>query len=360
MAEKHILITGSDEFAVKERAVKLTKELAPADAMNFETVDAQADNIDMACRQLERVTESLLTLPFFGGAKLVYFKNCTFLSDTPVGRNEEVTERLAQLIEVLKKVSPKEAQLVMSAPGADRRKSFYKQFEKIGATESFDLPDIKGARGEAEWRREIEKTLREAGLKASPGVAERLAELLGNDRRALRNETEKLVLYAHPEGRVEEDDLKNIVSATRELIIWDFLDAVVAGDVSRSVQMSRQLLAQQESAIGILIMLAGQVRLAALGTHLAESGRLRLSRNGTFLNITMTPGTEDLLPVSKKGERPNEFRLAKITDKARRRPARRWFAALDVLYRANLQLVSSASGREDKILETAVIRVCRI
>jgi DNA polymerase-3 subunit delta len=357
-SKKHTLITGSDEFAVKEQTALTVKKLAPDDPMNLEVIDAQADSIDGACRQLDSVIESMLTLPFLGGTKLVHFKNCNFLIDSPAGKNEEVTSRLLRLIEVLGKVPATEAQLVVSALGVDKRKSFYKQFEKLGLVELHDLPDIKGARGEAEWCREIGRVMKQAGLKAAPGVAERLMEMIGNDRRALNSEVEKLVLYAHPHGNIEEEDLKQIVSGTRELLVWDLLDAVIGGNSAQAIHMLRQLLAQNESEVGILILLAGQIRLAAAGMHLLETNRLRLRKSGNFVNLDLSPEADELLPVSKKGEKPNSFRLAKAVDQARRKPAQKWFEALDVLYNTNLQLVTSSSDPE-KTLETAVIRICQ-
>ncbi|MDR1191570.1 MAG: DNA polymerase III subunit delta [Verrucomicrobiales bacterium] len=356
---KHTLIAGSDEFAVKEQAALLVKDAMPVDPMNCEVIDAQVDNADHACRQLDAVVESLLTLPFLGGAKVLHFKNCNFLADTPAGKSEAVTARLARLVDVLGKVPPAEARLILSATGLDRRKSFYKQFEKLGEVLLRDLPDLKGARGAAEWCREIDRALRAAGLKAAPGVAERMMELVGNDRRALNSEVEKLALYAHPHGNISEDDLKLIVSATRELMIWDLLDAVVGGRAADAVHTLRQLLAQEGNAVGLLFMLAGQVRLAAVGVHLLETKRLRLRQSGNFVNVDLTPDADEFLPVSKKGEKPNTFRLSKVVTLGRRRPARTWFEALDILHRTNLQLVTSAS-EPGKTLETAVIRICQL
>ncbi|MDR1305691.1 MAG: DNA polymerase III subunit delta [Verrucomicrobiales bacterium] len=357
--QRHILIAGSDEFAVKARAAEQVRQLMPDDPMNCEVIDAQAEVIERACRQLDAVIEAMLTLPFMGGVKLVHFRHCNFLVDSPAGKSEAVTSRLARLIEVLNRVSPAEAQIIISAVGVDKRKSFYKQFEKLGAVELHDLPDLRGARGEAEWCREIDRVMQQAGLRAAPGVAELLMDMVGGNRRALYGEVEKLALYAQPHGNVSEADLRLMVSDTRERIIWDLLDAVVDGRSAAAVRLLRQLLTQDDGPVGILIMLAGQVRLAAVGTHLLESGRLRVNRSGGYVNLDLSPAADEFLPVSKKGEKPNAFRLAKVVAQARRRPARSWFAALEVLCRTHLQLVTAASDPE-KALETAIVRICQL
>jgi DNA polymerase-3 subunit delta len=274
-----------------------------------------------------------------------------------MGKSETVLEKLSEIVEILGKVGPESAQLLVSAVGVDRRRSFYKQFEKLGYCEQFDLPDLRGGQAVQVWMREVERLMKEKGLNPEPGVVERLVELLGNDTRALHNEIEKLALYTLPKGEVSEEDLRRIVSSTRELLVWDLCDAVTESNTNDSLHILRQLLAQGESEVGILILLAGQIRLAALGTHLVETKKMSLRKNGTFLNATLSDGAEELLPQNKKGEKPNLFRMARVVDKARKRPSRRWFQALDIIYQTNLALVSSGSDRQ-KILETAVLKIC--
>jgi DNA polymerase III subunit delta len=357
LKQKHVLINGTDEFQVKAKATEWVSKLAPEDPMNFEVIEGQADSVADALDRIDRVKEALLTLPFFGGAKVIFLKNCNFLADTVIGKSESVLEKLAALLEILVKVGPESAQLIVSALGVDRRRSFYKQFEKLGVCEQFDLPDLKNGAAVQSWMREVERLMREKNLKPEPGVVERLVELIGNDTRALYNELEKLALYTMPTGRVTEEDLKKIVSSTRELLVWDLCDAVTEGNPNDSLHILRQLLAQGESEVGILILLSGQIRLAALGTHLLETKKLSLRRNGTFLNASLAPEAEDQLPQNKKGEKPNLFRMARVVDKARRHSSRRWFQALDTIYQTNLALVSSASDRQ-KIIETAVLKIC--
>jgi DNA polymerase III subunit delta len=357
LKQKHLLINGSDEYQVKARGGELAAQLAPADPMNFETIEAQADSVSDALDKVDRLKEALLTLPFFGGAKLVFFKNCNFLADNVMGKSEAVLEKFAEIIEILRKVGPDSAQLLVTAVGVDRRRSFYKQFEKMGHCEQFDLPDLRGGQAVQAWMLEVERLMKEKNLQPEPGVVERLVELIGNDTRALHNEIEKLALYTMPHGVVREEDLRKIVSSTRELLVWDLCDAVTESNTHDSLHILRQLLAQGESEVGILILLSGQIRLAALGTHLLETKKLTLRKNGTFLNANLSDGAEDLLPQNKKGEKPNLFRLARVVDKARRQSSRRWFQALDTIYQTNLALVSSASDRQ-KILETAVLKIC--
>lgn len=355
----HWLIAGSDEFAVKERVRALLPQLAPEDPMNFEVIDAQAELVDAALQKLGQLQEALLTLPFFGGAKLVHFKSCPFLADSVTGRSEAVLEAWQGVAESLKRINPGEVTLVISAGTVDKRRSFFKTFSTLGTVEFYDLPDLSKGRDLQAFVAEVEGYFRDAGLVAGHGVAEQMVELLGGNTRAIHGEIEKLSLYIHPEKTVTEDHLRVMVASTRESIIWDLNDAVIEGNTTHAVYLVRQLLAQGESEVGMGILLAGQIRLAALGTYLLESKQLRLVRQGYRVDVEVTPEGMSLMPVNKKGEQPSGFRLARVVDKARKRSAARWFTAVGLLHDLALQLVSSGGDRR-RILEAAVIRLCEV
>lgn len=358
LKQKHLLINGTDDFEVKARGLGLMAELAPEDPMNLEILEGHADNVENALAKIDLVKEAILTLPFFGGRKLIFLKNCNFLSDTVIGKSESVLAKLTELTQILLKVEPESAQLLVTAMAVDRRRSFYKQFEKFGYCEQWDLADIKDYAKLQSWMRKVDQSMKDLGLKPETGVAERLVDLIGNDSRALHNELEKLALYLMPQVVVTEEDLRKSVSSTRELLVWDLCEAVTDCDVNESLHILRQLLVQKETEVGLLIMLSGQIRLAALGVHLLETKKASLSKKGTFVNLNLTREAEELMPQNKKGDKPNTYRLARVIDKAQKKSSLKWFKALDTIYETNLALVSSGSDRK-KILETAVMKICQ-
>src|ERR1051326_2491528 len=93
---------GSHADEVKRVAAELAAKLAPPDAGDFgiEVIDACADNVDQAVTRIRSAIEALQTLPFFGGAKLVWFKNANCLADTVLGRSAAVQGALEELAEV--------------------------------------------------------------------------------------------------------------------------------------------------------------------------------------------------------------------------------------------------------------------
>src|SRR5205807_8236164 len=82
-------VVGSDEAGVKRVAADLAAELTPPDAGDFGLgiIDGCADNAEQAGSRVRSAIEGLQTLPFFGGAKLVWLKSIDCLGDAVVGRS---------------------------------------------------------------------------------------------------------------------------------------------------------------------------------------------------------------------------------------------------------------------------------
>ena len=132
-----VLVCGEDDFAVKQRAKQIylqwTEELG---GMDHEIIDAAVSHSGEALKALAKLREALQTLPFFGSGKVIWLKNCNFLSDERAA-TKDVTESLAALAEELKEFSWQNVRLLISAGKVDKRKVFYKALDKLGAVESF-------------------------------------------------------------------------------------------------------------------------------------------------------------------------------------------------------------------------------
>ncbi len=121
----------------------------------------------------------------------------------------------------------------------------------------------------------------------------------------------KLACFAG-EGTAEltRDDVNRVISGSREVLIWDFCHAVLSGEAKPALAQISALLAQDESEVGILILLAGQIRLAALAAVLRENKMLRLSR-GSFTSAEVSPEGQAYLPRKKSGEPISTYSLAR-------------------------------------------------
>src|SRR6202000_793125 len=174
------LLTGSDEDAVKRSAAELAAKLAPEDPMNFETIDARARTADEAANSIAKVREAILTLPFFGGGKLVWWKAVNFFDDSGVGKLASVKEAPETLLADLDKVDGESVTLLISASGLHKGRAFSKALLKIAQAKYFDLPDLRNT-SEDEIIFQVERRMAAAGLRPGPGAAERFFEATGLD-----------------------------------------------------------------------------------------------------------------------------------------------------------------------------------
>src|SRR5664279_5307913 len=110
-----VLICGEDDFAVKQRAKQIYLEWTEAlGGMDHETIDAAVSNSGEALKALAKLREAMQTLPFFGSGKVIWLKNCSFLSDERAV-TKDVIESLAALAEELKGFSWQNVRLLISA-----------------------------------------------------------------------------------------------------------------------------------------------------------------------------------------------------------------------------------------------------
>lgn len=352
-----VLIAGSDEAAVKKNAMARSEALQPADPMNVEVIDARVDTVDEAVSKIDELRAAILTLPFFGGGKLVWWKNVNFLDEGVVGRSATVKDALHALLGDLEKADGESVTVLISALALHKGKSFNKELLKMAETSHFDLPDVRKG-GEREMLQLIEDQLVQAGLKPGDGAVDRLFASIGYNTGALQVEVEKLLCYlGGPGATVRREDVQIMVGGKRDVLIWDFCDAVLMGDARAATYLLSQLLAQDESEVGLLIMLSGQIRLAALGGMLKEQGLMKVTKRGSFTNVELTAAGEAILPKKKSGEPISTFNLGNVVQKSSHKPAKFWFRAIEVLHRAYRHIIG---GTADKVrtLEFAVIELC--
>ena len=350
------LVYGTDEDAVKKAAAALVEKLAPSDGMNFETIDGRADNVEGVARSIAQLREAIMTLPFFGGTKFIWWKSVNFFDDHGPGRHESVKEALDALLPDLDRVDGASVMLLITATGMHRGKAFSKALLKRAEVKTYDQPELRNA-NEDEIIFEIERRMKAAGLRPGPGAAERFFQAVAIDTSVWASEIEKLAVYAgDAQAEITRDDVNRLVGHTREVIIWDFCHAVLAGEAKTALELLQALLAQEETETGLLILLAGQVRLAALGATLRENNLLRLARRGPGAAAEVSPAAESYLPRKKGGETISTYALGQAAARTQHRSAHFWFAALHQLYAA---LRNMLTGRGDKrgLLELAVLEI---
>jgi len=189
------LVCGDDDFAVKQRAKQIfTEWSAELGGMDHEIIEATAGNSGDALTALGKLREALNTLPFFGGGKAVWLRDCNFLGEERTASAAAVTEMLASLSEELKTFQWQNVRLLISAGKVDKRKTFFKTLDKLGNVEIFSAWSVD----DKDWADRADDAARTGFKQRQKEFSEEaLAELInrvGPNARQLESEVEKLCL----------------------------------------------------------------------------------------------------------------------------------------------------------------------
>jgi DNA polymerase III subunit delta len=143
------------------------------------------------------------------------------------------------------------------------------------------LKAVKAAKGEihafeAPKARDMPRLLvgdaQRLGFKLDPDAARLLVERMGAEPLRLRNELERLALWAGPGGQVTAADLEEMIADTSEAAVWTLSDAVVEGDARTALRVGEQLIEQGENVTGLIYGLASRLRAACAAAAMLEEG----------------------------------------------------------------------------------------
>lgn len=110
------------------------------------------------------------------------------------------------------------------------------------------------------------------GYALEPAAARVLVERMGANPVRLRNELERLALWAGEGGRVGVGDLEAMVSDTSEAAVWGLSDALLERDRARAASLAERLISQGENVTGLIYGLASRLRKACAAAAQIEQG----------------------------------------------------------------------------------------
>jgi DNA polymerase-3 subunit delta len=110
------------------------------------------------------------------------------------------------------------------------------------------------------------------GYALEPAAARILVERMGANPVRLRNELERLALWAGEGGRVGAGDLEAMVSDTSEAAVWALSDALLEHDAARAASLAERLISQGENVTGLIYGLASRLRKACAAAAQIEHG----------------------------------------------------------------------------------------
>ena len=359
-----VLVCGEDDYAVVQRARQIYLQWTEVTGgLDHEVLDANAANSGEALKALGRLREALQTLPFFGRAKVIWFRGCSFLGDDRTASAEAVTEALAELAQELKEFSWENVRLLISAGKVDKRKVFYRAIDKVGTVEvltGWSAEDRDWAAQAEAWAarqlRGRQKTISE----------EALAELVGRvgpHARQLDSEIDKLALYVGARERVEFEDVAAICTRNKTARAFALGDALGDRDLHRLLQrLDEELwevkLDPQRSEIGLLYGLIAKVRALVLVKEMLREGWVKADSNYGDFKAQLERVPANQLPSDKRfnPRALNPYVLFKALPQARRYSQAELVRAMELLLECNRRLVSSGLD-ESLVLQQTLVQI---
>ena len=110
------------------------------------------------------------------------------------------------------------------------------------------------------------------GFRLEPAAARMLVDRMGANPVRLRNELERLALWAGPGGEVGAGDLEEMIADTSEAAVWSLSDALLESDAATALRIGEQLISQGESVTGLIYGLASRLRQACAAAAQLEEG----------------------------------------------------------------------------------------
>jgi DNA polymerase-3 subunit delta len=359
-----VLVCGEDDFAVKQRAKQLylqwTEELG---GMDHEIIDASVANSGEALKALARLREAMQTLPFFGGAKVIWFQDCSFLGDDRTASAAAVTESIGELAQELKDFAWQNVRLLISAGKVDKRKAFFKTVDKVGTVETFAGWSVN----DRDWVDQAETWARQALRDREKEISdEALAELVTNvgpHARMLNSEVEKLALFIGDRKEIEAADVAAVCTRNKSARAFALGDALGDRDLPRLLRTLDEELWElkfdkQKSEIGLLYGLISKVRALILLKEMLREGWIKAEGDYNRFKAQLERVPAEKLPEDKRYNplALNPYVLFKALPQARRYTQAELIAAMELLLKCNQQLVSSKLD-EALILQQTLVQI---
>ncbi len=316
-------VVGSDDGLVRERALLLYNQLTGGvdDGFTHETIDGIADNSESAFEICASTVQSILTLPMFGGDKVVWLRNANFLADNVTGRSQRTEAGVESLRATLERGIPDGVKFLLTAQGVDKRRGFWKFIEKTADVQVHDRIDTSRDDWQDQVASLVTKRARELNLSFHPDALALFVMLAGEQSQQIGNELEKLDLYLGVERReVTEDDVRVLVPLSRAAVVFEIGKAIQLGNAARAIQLIDQQLEADESAIGIMrASIIGVVRNLFMAKLIIEKFKVPTGNYNAFSGgLNRLPESDRAwLPQKKDGSGVNVFPIFLAADNAK-------------------------------------------
>jgi len=339
-------VIGTDEGRVSEEALAKFNELRGENSDEFanDIIEGTVANAEEAFQACARALEGLQTMPFFGGAKVVWLKDANFLADDRTGKAERTKEGVEALTDNLKLGLPPGVIFLLSASSVDKRRAFYKTLEKNGEVAVFDRIDISKDGWEEKVALLVSRRAKELGFVFQSEAMELFVQRAGEDTRQIGNELEKLSLYLGEGSEVAVEDVELMVPLSAKGVIWEIGRALERRDARKAIDLIDKQLIKGEAPIALMraSFIPTLRNLFMVRVLLEKNRNLPVGNGGAFAKaIDRLPEGEKAWLPQKKAGGVNTWGLFYAAQKAKNFNARELREALEACLAADRALVTT-------------------
>jgi DNA polymerase-3 subunit delta len=206
---RFFLIHGNEEGLIRERCTLVVKSTLGEMPDPLSVIRLQAENLT---RDSGLLADEAYAIPMFGDKKVIWI---SFAGQS-----------LIAPLKALFGSPPKETIILVESGPLPRGSELRTLFEQSSIAASVECyPDERPA-----IRKMIDASAREAGISISSDIQNSLADLLGLDRLASRGELDKLMLYAHGQAAITNEDLEAAVTSAASSPFDSIIDAAFLGN----------------------------------------------------------------------------------------------------------------------------------
>jgi DNA polymerase-3 subunit delta len=291
------ILQGEDDFSLNRALGEIKKGLG--DPSMLATNTTLLDGQNLTPDQLRMVVE---TVPFLAEKRLVIvqgllerfgFQNKPRRKSLPAnGRESDVSSFAAAMSNI-----PESTILVLTD---GKIKSANPLFKTLSGAKVMAFPLLKGDT----LRQWVKKEVAAQGTTISPPAVDLLAKLVGGNLWIMSSEIKKLALYASGR-RIEEDDIRAVVSSAQEASVFTMVDAILDFKVGVAQRLLEQLLQQGASPAYLLVMLSRQVRLVVRAKELRRQRKPEAE-------IQSRLGLKSEFPLRKTLEQAQRYPLERL------------------------------------------------
>ncbi len=265
------ILLGQDDFSLRQSLKEIKKSIG-----NQEFLEANTTILDGQPVTFDQLSTACATVPFLAEKRLVIINGLLerFESKSktkPQKKSANISKQqneLESLIAVISRI-PDSTILVLIDGRIRSNNPLLRELSAKAKVKSFPL--LRDAR----LRQWIQNRVVAEGGSISPQAVDLVAKLVGSDLWITANEIEKLILFTSG-CRIEEDDIKAVVSYAQEANVFAMVDAILDSRTGAAEESLQQLLQRGAVPAYLLVMLSRQVQMIVRVKELEKQGKSKV------------------------------------------------------------------------------------